>query len=522
MSETQEHTPSECDSLLDYVYGELSGDALEQFKLHLLTCEKCKRELAGLERVRTAVKQAMPQVEPPADKMSQLLHAAAQQKPKRGKVLMFARRVVSHPAYMAAAVVVIVGGAMAYNFRAGRVMMPAAEPELHEAVATKMPVAATPPVEKTQTAVAGGELPAGAPEGKIEGKMAEPAREIAKPMESFASHSAAEPKIVLKTDAPAEYGVTRSSRKNVPGAAFDGRPAVADKGYLEKGKDSSLRAQFDDNRNNDGVISRGDELDLEGGAGGGKRRHASGGGLARTEAEKNVISGAGVAMKPAPVVAAAPPPPAPEPQPAKPQPAKKMAKAEEERTADRDALAQNQGRVQNHPSIAQNPSARAQAAAAPAPASVAPPAAPAPATAAMQQPSQQKEMPSNEAPALAADNKARSKQNGEDPAALKKRMLAYADNGDCEQARKLYEQIDKQFPSYLTSADRVNYSRCSGVNRGVQTAEQQQPDQENSSNSKATVAKSGKKAKKAAPNTSNSTPPASSAPAEKAADKAAY
>ena len=44
-------TPSQCDRLLDYVYGELAGDDLEQFKLHLLTCEKCKRELAGLERL---------------------------------------------------------------------------------------------------------------------------------------------------------------------------------------------------------------------------------------------------------------------------------------------------------------------------------------------------------------------------------------------------------------------------------------------------------------------------------------
>src|SRR6187549_3058491 len=108
MSEAVEHTPSLCDKLLDYVYGELSGDDLEQFKLHLLTCDPCKRELAGLERVRSAVKQALPAVEPPVDKMAQLMHAAAQQKPKRGKVLMFVRRTVSHPAYAAAAVFVLV------------------------------------------------------------------------------------------------------------------------------------------------------------------------------------------------------------------------------------------------------------------------------------------------------------------------------------------------------------------------------------------------------------------------------
>ena len=48
MSEATQNTetPSQCDRLLDYVYGELSGDDLEQFKLHLLSCDKCKRDPA--------------------------------------------------------------------------------------------------------------------------------------------------------------------------------------------------------------------------------------------------------------------------------------------------------------------------------------------------------------------------------------------------------------------------------------------------------------------------------------------
>jgi anti-sigma factor RsiW len=149
MSEAMENTASACDRLLDYVYGELGGDELEQFKLHLLTCEKCKRELAGLERVRSAVKQAMPPMEPPVDKMAQLMHAAAQHKPKRGKVLMFARRVVSHPAYAAAAVFVLVATTVTVNMSRNAFKMPAPE-AMHE------------PVEAPKTAVAQGPAPAGA------------------------------------------------------------------------------------------------------------------------------------------------------------------------------------------------------------------------------------------------------------------------------------------------------------------------------------------------------------------------
>jgi hypothetical protein len=500
MSEATEHTPSQCDSLLDYVYGELSGDALEQFKLHLLTCEKCKRELAGLERVRTAVKQAMPQVEPPADKLSQLLHAAAQQKPKqRGKMLMFARRMVSHPAYAAAAAVVIVGGAVAYNFSMGHIAMPAAEKALHEPLAPQAPAAATPTVDEPQAV--GGTLPAGAPEEK----PAAPAPGIAKPMESFASHHASEPKMVLKTEAPAEYAVTRApARKEAPGVAMDGRMRAADKvGYLGKGKDSSLDVLSD---HDDGVIDL--QKQQSGGAAGGSistRRHsASSGELARGETEKNVVTGAGVAMKPAPVVAAAPPPPPPEP--AK-RPAKKMAMEENDRQAEGGVVARNQA-------------ATAPTTAAPAPAAVPAPAQPAPGVQALQQPSQQqREISSNESPSqtAVADNKARRK-GGEDQAlAMKKKAQAAADNGNCDEAKKIYEEIDKQFPKYLTATDRAAYTRCVRVNNNAQMAEQQ-VDQENS---KATVAsKSGKKAKAAAPAAAK--PPASSTPSDKAADKAAY
>src|SRR5262249_30175070 len=141
--------------LLDYVYGELSGDDLEQFKLHLLSCDKCKRELQGLERVRSAVKQAMPAVDPPVDKMAQLMLAAAQHKPKRGKVLMFVRRVVSHPAYAAAAVFALVATTVTINWSRHALQMPPPE-AVHEEV-PKAPVAPAEPAVPVGGAPAAGE-----------------------------------------------------------------------------------------------------------------------------------------------------------------------------------------------------------------------------------------------------------------------------------------------------------------------------------------------------------------------------
>jgi hypothetical protein len=172
MNGAQGHMASDpCERLLDYAYGELEGEALEQFKLHLLGCEKCKAELAGLERVRAEVKQAMPMVEPPGERMNamtaQLLHAAAQNKPKPGKLLAFARRarvVVSHPGYLAAASVILIGGAIGVQWSLGRLTIPADKlPAASETVAAAPAPQAVPPAEPVAA-------PAAAPEFELKSK----------------------------------------------------------------------------------------------------------------------------------------------------------------------------------------------------------------------------------------------------------------------------------------------------------------------------------------------------------------
>src|SRR5262249_55107693 len=74
-------------------------------------------------RVRTAVKRVMPAVEPPAAiggaLHAQLMHAAAQRKPRRGILFAFPRKIVEHPAMAAAAVVVLRrGGGASHTARA--------------------------------------------------------------------------------------------------------------------------------------------------------------------------------------------------------------------------------------------------------------------------------------------------------------------------------------------------------------------------------------------------------------------
>lgn len=141
-----------CERLLEFAYDELEGEAAESFRAHLASCAKCQSELDGIRRVRGAVHAALPAVEPPEASSgalhAQLLHAAAQRRPAapRGKLLAFARKVSQHPAYAAAAMFLVVGGAVGIEWSRGRLFM--AEPQLEQ------PVAATPPSAPAQAEAA--------------------------------------------------------------------------------------------------------------------------------------------------------------------------------------------------------------------------------------------------------------------------------------------------------------------------------------------------------------------------------
>lgn len=145
----------ECDQALDYLYSMLEGDDKARFEQHLATCARCQAELASFGSVRKVAQEALATVEP-SERLTgalhqQLLHAAAQRKP-RGRVIPFLRRVVSHPGYAAAAAFLLVGGAVGVQWTRGRLLMPT--PAAESAPAAPAP-AATPPVEaKPETAKA--------------------------------------------------------------------------------------------------------------------------------------------------------------------------------------------------------------------------------------------------------------------------------------------------------------------------------------------------------------------------------
>jgi hypothetical protein len=157
MGETTQNTTGACEQLLDYVYGELDEAGKRAFEEHLPTCARCQAGVKSFGRVRTAAKRLMPSVEPTASLggalHAQLMHAAAQRKPRRGVLLAFPRKIVEHPAWAAAAMFAIVGSAVALNWSRGKMAMPTASDETKAAespVVTSVPAVAEPvPAEKT-------------------------------------------------------------------------------------------------------------------------------------------------------------------------------------------------------------------------------------------------------------------------------------------------------------------------------------------------------------------------------------
>ena len=129
-SASEMETPSSCDQLLDYAYGDLTGEAAASFVAHLAGCPRCQAELEAIGRVRSAVKEALPVEEPPAISLgaqhAQLMHVAARRKP-RGVIVPLFRR-LAHPGYAAAAGVILIGGVFLKMASHG-MMMPAAKDE---------------------------------------------------------------------------------------------------------------------------------------------------------------------------------------------------------------------------------------------------------------------------------------------------------------------------------------------------------------------------------------------------------
>jgi anti-sigma factor RsiW len=481
MSQATEHsdTPSSCDSLLDYVYGELEGEALEQFKLHLLGCDKCKRELAGLERVRSAVKQAMPPLDPPVDKMAamhaQLMHAAAQQKPKRGKVLMFARRMVSHPAYAAAAVFALVATTLTVNWSMGKLAMPAAEPA-HEEVTVAEPAAAPPAPAPIGLLRATEKKSEKALDETAKMPADKPAEEPTKTFEGFAKDRAKpEPKIVLKTDPAQSYTVrTPPAKPAKEQSRSDADDLVLQPVGGARGKGGGATSGELDG------IAKGDTVSRDEG-GRAQRRHAA----SDLEAKLNTQD-----YKKAPAPAS------------RPGVATGAASTAPQR--------ESQVMAQNQAAGPSNNVAQAPAAAAPPP----PPPQAAPALTADPKPQTKS---SNSYGGFADNNLGNKQQQAQpDPALLKKQFLAYVSSGRCADAVTTFQSLERQHVT-VTMAERIKYADCL---RQVGQNERAESELANVEQEKRTNAVRATKKAKSKSNASDQQQNA--APSEKAADKSAY
>jgi hypothetical protein len=402
----------------------------------------------------------MPQVEPPVDKMAQLMLAAAQQKPKRGKVLTFARRMVSHPAYAAAAVFVLVATTVTINWSKHALQMPAPAPKMvvHEPVAASAP-AANPGAKEPEEVN-------GLPEAK-------PTQTLALD-NTQAKDKNKEPSIILKTE---------------PAGAFTVRRAAPAKG----GGEYQLQPTLDGYTSGSGAAS------------GGVAKGSAPVGDYKQQAHHAKAEMAPPAEKPADSLESLD-------QPARPVAAKPMSApprvAERKRDDADDSLgkrgavsAGEAGRATNegHTSSAETPvlapnqapgresSMAAQRQVVTATPAAPPPTAPPPPPAAAPAPAQA-------APATTALAETRQ-QRAVDPMALKKQFLVLAKSDKCAEAVNLHKQIEGRYSGLLTTTDELEYVRC--LRRTGQNQLADMEEKALAAESKASAPRASKKSSKA-------------------------
>lgn len=504
MSEPTENTSSgACERVLDYAYGELEGAAVAEFELHLKDCAKCQSELALMQRVRSAVKTVLPLIEPPQVATgalhAQLLHAAAQRRPvPRGKVLAFARRVVSHPGYAAAAALLVVGGALGLQFARGGLQMTSPRPEAAqeaaeapkpvvtvapapEAVPTKKaeagpvgaPSAATPPADKAGETATTKELD---DLSKKREKADEPVLPGATPRADRKPIDESAPDLFLSTRsaAPGKAATHHAKAPQPSPEPKSAAPSSEDAAIVFDGKlgpNTSVGHVRDrlitlpSSAGGSGNSGAGDTRGIEGlaankGSGGQGRVRGGNSNYRDPAASENT---APAAQPPQRAVAAKPAPSEPQPYaqqeraPAKPRMTEAPATANEPPAPQ---AAPQQGYAQA-PSA---PPASTWSAPSPPPPTVEKAPAPQPSSqywkngqtpqgaVAMQQNTQKQAGKDEESQ---VNNLARSAES------LRRKAEELASTGRCDEAVKLYQELEKQYPTFVVAPrDRLPYVRC--------------------------------------------------------------
>ncbi|MGZ3437975.1 MAG: zf-HC2 domain-containing protein [Polyangia bacterium] len=457
MSETTPHTPQNndtCELLLDYVYGELDEARKRTFEEHLPGCARCQQEVASFGRVRTAAKRMMPSVEPTAPLAgalhTQLMHAAAQRKPRRGVLLAFPRKIMQHPALSAAAMFALVGGAIAINWSRGKMAMPAAE----QTVDAPKP---------TEVATATLKAPAGEPALVPEPKAKEKEQAEAKPdehlaqgtknEESFkggadkaAASAGDQTKIALETPSgrldvqrPVAHRATPSPKKEAPPAKMKSIAIDGKSGKLDSSLDDSLAAAPKDEAGRAGLTNG-----VVGGAGTGA---TSGGGGRFADAE-NAKSSA-------------------------PQELDRNKVAEKAPARD---LAKQHGYAAGAPAPSTPQSSTSTGQSQYRGSNNAPAAAPPPPTVAATAPASEREggyyTRSQPQPTTVMVQKPAAQPRNYD--SVRKNADEWAKTGRCDDAIKMYKELEKA-NQHISPTERANWSRCL-MQQGRQEEAQQQLD----------------------------------------------
>jgi hypothetical protein len=102
------------DMFIEYLYGELEPDRAEPLRAHLDECLACRTRLAELARVRQLVTQ-VPDLEPSPMAINRVIARAREEEERSRSILGFRWVKVLAPLCLA----VVIGGLVAYQFRAG-------------------------------------------------------------------------------------------------------------------------------------------------------------------------------------------------------------------------------------------------------------------------------------------------------------------------------------------------------------------------------------------------------------------
>lgn len=513
------------DLMVDFLYQELDGERLEAWNNHVAGCARCSAEIQSLQRTRQALR-ALPEMEPSAAVSTRLLHEAGKRAAKAtaaegGGFFDWLHRLVgpvmAHPAWAAAASLLIVVGVAGFLSMRGKVSERAAVDQAAPAAAETSAIrdlkadrpvlspAASPPIAPdtavdTEKPGPGKEKKAdvrapGSPPPSYEPKVPPPAvvaapakgaRDLSGPADedrTARTVTSSEDK-ALKKAAPKPAKPFNEDLKAGRADDFGGAPAGAPPPLAEPAA-PSRKERAEGNALDDGRIAPADELRRNGSELSAREKSAAG----KLDAGKDAPAAAASGGK------AAPPPAAPSPSAG---PAAHFEKEAQTRQAPEPAPAEASPttpprQVQSKPPTTSK-SAAAPAAQKPADSPSPPPPRPAPSAApSAGYASGEEALSDAQVQQEATKTKAKAPAPKEPPEAeLLKLSQKQASAGQCDEALGTRQRIQRMNPEFYRKrvAGDATFKMCETQNRKRSTAapQPQRKQQDNLENDKAVEA----------------------------------